>query len=101
MRIAIVNDVVMAVEALKRVLLTVPGYEVAWVARDGADAVAHCARDIPDLILMDLFMPGMDGVEATRQIMKQSPCIILIVTASVEKHAGKVFEATWSLPSRY
>ena len=93
MRIAIVNDVAMAVEALKRVLLTVSGHEIAWIARDGADAVARCAKDTPDLILMDLFMPVMDGVEATRQIMKQSPCAILIVTASVGKNAGKVFEA--------
>lgn len=93
MRIGIVNDMAMAVEALKRVLLTVPGYEVAWIARDGADAVAQCTKDTPDLILMDLFMPIMDGVEATSQIMKQSPCVILIVTASVEKNAGKVFEA--------
>ena len=93
MRIAIVNDMAMAVEALKRVLLTVPGYDIAWIARDGADAVARCARDTPDLILMDLFMPVMDGVEATCQIMKQSPCAILIVTASVGRNAGKVFEA--------
>jgi two-component system response regulator WspF len=93
MRIAIVNDMIMAVEALKRVLMTVPGYEIVWIARDGAEAVARCARDTPDLILMDLFMPVMDGVEATRQIVKQSPCAILIVTASVDENAGKVFEA--------
>lgn len=93
MRIAIVNDTTMAVEALKRVLLSVPSYQVAWIATDGAEAVARCAKDKPDLILMDLFMPVMDGVEATRQIMKQSPCTILIVTASVGKNAGKVFEA--------
>lgn len=93
MRIAIVNDMAMAVEALKRVLLSVPGYNVAWVARDGAEAIASCLKDTPDLILMDLFMPGVDGVEATRQIMEQSPCAILIVTASVGKNAGKVFEA--------
>ncbi|OUL18661.1 chemotaxis response regulator protein-glutamate methylesterase [Nostoc sp. RF31YmG] len=93
MRIAIVNDMAMAVEALKRVLLTVPGYDVAWIARDGAEAIARCLKDTPDLILMDLFMPSIDGVEATRQIMQQSPCAILIVTASVGKNAGKVFEA--------
>ena len=93
MRIAIVNDTAIAVEALKRVLITVSSYQVAWIARDGAEAVACCAKDKPDLILMDLFMPIMDGVEATRQIMKQSPCMILIVTASVGKNAGKVFEA--------
>ena len=93
MKIAIVNDRPIAVEALRRVLLTVPEYQVVWIATDGVEAVAKCAKNTPDLILMDLIMPGIDGVEATRQIMKQSPCAILIVTASVEQNAAKVFEA--------
>lgn len=93
MKIAIVNDMVIAVEALRRVLLTVPEHQVAWIAKDGAEAVAKCAKDTPDLILMDLIMPVMDGVEATRQIMKQSPCAIVIVTANVGQNAAKVFEA--------
>ncbi|MBD2182407.1 chemotaxis response regulator protein-glutamate methylesterase [Planktothrix sp. FACHB-1355] len=93
MKIAIVNDMIMAVEAIRRVLLAVPEYEVVWVARDGAEAVAKCAKDTPDLVLMDLIMPVMDGVEATSQIMKNSPCAILVVTASVGKNSGKVFEA--------
>ena len=93
MKIAIVNDMVIAVEALRRVLLTVPEHQVAWIAKDGAEAVAKCAKDTPDLILMDLIMPVMDGVEATRQIMKQSPCAIMIVTANVGENAAKVFEA--------
>lgn len=93
MRIAIVNDMVIAVEAIRRTLLAVSEYQVAWVARDGAEAVIKCAKDTPDLILMDLIMPVMDGVEATRQIMKSSPCAILIVTANVGQSSGKVFEA--------
>lgn len=93
MKIAIVNDAPIAAEALRRVLVTVPEYQIAWIAADGAEAVQKCGRDTPDLILMDLIMPVMDGVEATRQIMKQSPCAILLVTSSVTSNAGKVFEA--------
>jgi two-component system, chemotaxis family, response regulator WspF len=61
-RIAIVNDVAIATEALRRVLLSVAGYQLAWIARDGAEAVEKCRQDTPDLILMDLIMPVMDGV---------------------------------------
>lgn len=93
MRIAIVNDALIAVEAMRRVLAKVLDYKVAWVAYDGVEAVTKCAVDTPDLILMDVLMPNMDGVEATRRIMTQSPCAILMVTASVNRYAAKVFEA--------
>ena len=93
MRIGIVNDSVMACEALRRVVLSAPGQEVAWIARDGEQAVAMAREDRPDLILMDLFMPGTDGVEATRRIMAESPCAVLVVTATVSGHIGKVYQA--------
>ncbi len=93
MRIAIVNDLLIAVEALRRVIRSVPEYEVAWVAMDGKEAVAKCAADRPDLILMDLIMPVMDGVQATCAIMRDTPCAILVVTATVSGNASRVFEA--------
>ncbi len=93
MRIAIVNDLFIAIEALRRVVLTISEHQIIWIAKDGAEAVAKCAQNAPDLILMDLIMPVMDGVEATRQIMKRSPCAILIVTVSIEQNSAKVFEA--------
>jgi two-component system response regulator WspF len=93
MRIGIVNDVIMAREALRRVLVSSPNHKVAWTANDGGEAIARAREDRPDLILMDLFMPGIDGVEATRQIMYQSPCAILVVTATVSGHLDKVYEA--------
>jgi len=83
----------MAVEILRRVVLSRPRYELAWIARDGAEAVTRCSRDLPDLILMDLIMPGMDGVEATRRIMRDTPCAVLLVTATVAGNADKVFDA--------
>jgi two-component system response regulator WspF len=93
MRIAIVNDMGIAVEVIRRTIAKIPDYDVAWVAYDGVEAVKKCAADTPDLILMDVLMPNMDGAEATKHIMKQSPCAIMMVTASVNRYAGKVFEA--------
>jgi two-component system, chemotaxis family, response regulator WspF len=92
-RIAIVNDLQIAVQALQRALESRPQHQVAWVARDGARAIAMCARDLPDLILMDLVMPGVDGVQATKLIMENTPCPILIVTSSVDSRTTAVFEA--------
>jgi two-component system response regulator WspF len=93
MRIAIVNDSLLARVALQRAVESVPAHQVAWTARDGAEAIAKALDDRPDLILMDLIMPGIDGVEATRRIMGGSPCPIVIVTSSVSGHMGRVYEA--------
>jgi len=93
MRIGIVNDSLIARVALQRAVASSPGHEVAWMARDGAEAVEMARLDGADLILMDLIMPGVDGVEATRRIMAQSPCPIVVVTSSVSGQLGKVYEA--------
>ena len=93
MKIAIVNDMPMAVEALRRAIAFEPAHQVVWVAANGAEAVERCAELTPDLILMDLIMPVMDGVEATRQIMAATPCAIVIVTVDREQHVHRVFEA--------
>ncbi len=92
-RIAIVNDLAMAREALRRVVLQLPDVTVAWMANDGAEAVERAKADRPDLVLMDLIMPVMDGVESIRLIMRDAPCPILVVTATVEGNASRVYEA--------
>lgn len=92
-RIAIVNDSMLAVESLRRVLASVPEYQLLWVAQDGEDAVARCDQHCPDIILMDLVMPKMDGIEATRIISSRHDCAILVVTAVIDGFAGRVFEA--------
>ena len=93
MKIAIVNDVAMAAEALRRVVASTQEHQVLWIARTGLEAVRMCLDNRPDLILMDLNMPEMDGVEATRQIMEQSPCAILVVTGRPQDNVNQVFRA--------
>jgi len=68
-------------------------HNVVWTAADGAEAVAACAREVPDLILMDILLPVMDGVEATRQIMATTPCAILIVSLDTADDSHLVYQA--------
>jgi two-component system response regulator WspF len=93
MKIGIVNDMPLAVDALRAALATRRDFEVVWVARDGAQAVDYCMAQKPDVVLMDLVMPHMDGTEATRRIMRETPCAILIVTVDVGANAWRVYEA--------
>lgn len=93
MKIGIVNDVSLAVEALRRALAARPDFEIAWVAHDGTQAVDYCVAQTPDVVLMDLVMPNLDGVEATRRIMARAPCAILVVTVDVGANAWRVYEA--------
>ncbi len=93
MKIGIANDMVLAAEALRRLIARSAKHEVIWIAHDGVEAVRRCERERPDVILMDLFMPQLNGIEATRQIMSRTPCAIVIATNSVRTNTGKVFEA--------
>lgn len=93
MKVAIVNDSKMAAEILRRILAELPDFTLAWTAYSGEEAILLCAKDRPDIILMDLVMPGIDGAETTRRIMQSTPCVILVVTATTVGNRDKVFEA--------
>lgn len=93
MRIGIANDSPTAAEALRRVVSASGAHRVAWIARNGLDAVQLCVDLPPDLVLMDLNMPELDGIEATRQIMQRAPCAILVVTAAPQDNVNQVFRA--------
>ena len=69
---------------LRALLDATPEVEVAGEAADGAEAVALAERLQPDVVLMDLQMPGVDGIEATRRILETSPHIGALILTMFE-----------------
>jgi len=93
MNVAIINDSRTAAEVLRRILAELPGFDLLWTAYSGEEALRLIETAQPDIILMDLIMPGIDGAETTRRIMRSHPCVILVVTATTVGNRAQVFEA--------
>jgi len=86
-RILIVDDYPVIREGLRTMLSTYQTVEVVGEAADGAQAVAMVAEKKPDVVLMDIRMPNMDGIEATRRIKDKHPSISVIVLTIYDNDA--------------
>ena len=85
-RVAIIEDNDVFREALEMLLGLQPGLEVVASAPDGDDAAALCREHSPDVVLMDYRLPGMDGVQATRQLLEACPEVSVVgLTASANQ----------------
>ena len=91
-RVVIVDDSGFLAKQIKDFFEKQMGFEVIAIGKDGNEAVSLYKEHKPDLMTMDLTMPGMGGLEAIRQLKAQEPAAnILVISALGQKHA--VFEA--------
>jgi CheY-like chemotaxis protein len=94
-RVLIADDHRMFAEALEAILATDQRLEVAGHAGDGAEAVRLALNLRPDVILMDIAMPVMDGLQATKQIRKQWPtaCVLMLTGSNSRTDVDRAREA--------
>jgi DNA-binding NarL/FixJ family response regulator len=88
-RVLLVDDQPLLRVAFSLVLESQPDLAVAGEAADGAEAVRIALRDKPEVVLMDVRMPGMDGIEATRRIVAQCPGtrVLILTTFDLDEYA--------------
>lgn len=92
-RVVVTEDSAVTRALLTAILEEAPGFELVAAVPDGAAAVGAVARLRPSVVTMDLHMPRLDGVEATRRIMREAPTPIVVVTASSEVDGRMTYDA--------
>ncbi|MFF2130524.1 response regulator [Streptomyces olivochromogenes] len=89
-RVLVVDDQFLIRAGLVGLLEAAPGFEVVGEAADGAEAVRLAARTRPDVILMDIRMPGVNGIEATERILAEAPDraprILILTTFDLDEY---------------
>ena len=95
MKILIVDDEPLARARLRSLMEEIgPPYEVAGEAENGEEALQQCAKIGADLVLMDISMPGMDGLTAANQLAKSKTPPAVIFTTAYSDHALEAFEGS-------
>jgi two-component system response regulator AlgR len=93
LRVLIVDDEPPARERLRSLLVEFGGFEVAGEAGNGAQALEQIERTLPDIVLLDVRMPGVDGLEVARQLASQEEPPAVIFTTAFDEYALQAFDS--------
>ncbi|HVI25281.1 MAG TPA: LytTR family DNA-binding domain-containing protein [Xanthomonadaceae bacterium] len=93
MKVLIVDDEPLARERLRELLDAQPGVTVVGEAGDGHAALHACAQQQPDLVLLDVAMPGIDGIETARHLAAFEPRPAVVFCTAYDAHALSAFDA--------
>ncbi|MDB6163195.1 MAG: algR [Xanthomonadaceae bacterium] len=93
MRVVIVDDEPLARIRLRELLEEQPGVTVVGEAGDGHAALHACAELVPDLVLLDIVMPGIDGLETARHLAAFEPRPAVVFCTAFDAHALSAFDA--------
>ena len=93
LQVLVVDDEPLARKRLARLLAELEGYELAGEADNGLNAISACQRLHPDIVLMDIRMPAMDGLEACRLIMAEEETPAIIFCTAYDDYALAAFES--------
>lgn len=92
MNVLIADDEPLARERLKRLLADIPGWEVVGEAGDGDSAWTQCAERLPDLLILDIRMPGLDGLQLAHKVERLQPPPAIIFSTAYTEHALHAFQ---------
>jgi CheY-like chemotaxis protein len=92
-RVLAVDDVAPFLGAMVAVVDETPGFEIVGVASSGEEALVVAARSLPDLVLMDVHLPGIDGLEATRRLVQRPDAPLVVLLSTYDDDAGGRFVA--------
>jgi DNA-binding NarL/FixJ family response regulator len=86
--VLLVDDQELFLDAMRSVVAEMPGFEVVGEASTGQESVRGAAVHAPDLVLMDVNLPGMDGLEATRRLRQLRPAPVVVLVSTHDEDAG-------------
>lgn len=93
MQIAIAHHQTAVIDSLRLACAAYPHWTVIWEAQSGAEVIQKCAVNIPDVLIIDLYLPDINGLQVIYHVMNHFPCAIFLIVKDLKQDTALIFEA--------